>query len=106
MRAVFRHRAAGKHRNVVAELAAGESVGNVYGRLPSDHLLKLAVDLVLRDRVERRGRLVKNDNGRILIQCPGNRKLLLFPADGSIPSSSKYLNRIVSSPFFSEANLS
>ena len=51
---------------------------NDIGGLPAHKGIELAVDIVLRNGVERRGRLVENNDGRILVQRAGDSGLLLL----------------------------
>ena len=83
--------AAVEYRDLVAEAAGGQAVGDEYGCLVTDELVEFGVDLKLRDGIERRGRLVEHDDGRVLIQRAGNRDLLLFAPEKSRPSSSNCL---------------
>ena len=53
---------------------------NVNGGLVADHVVELFVDLRLGDRVERGGRLVENEEGRILIERAGDGDLLPLAA--------------------------
>ena len=72
--------AAVEHRDLVAKPAGGQAVGDEDGSLVTDELVELGIDLKLRDGIERRGRLVEHDDGRVLIQRAGYRDLLLFAA--------------------------
>ena len=53
---------------------------NVNGGLVADHVVELFVDLRLGDRVERGGRLVENEKGRVLIERAGDGDLLPLAA--------------------------
>lgn len=80
-----------EHGDLIAEAAGGEPVRNVNRRLCSDELIKTLIDLMLGHRVKRRGRLVEDDERRILVERAGQRDLLRLPAGNSTPSSSKSL---------------
>ena len=69
-----------EHDDLVAELARGETVRNVNGGLVADHVVELFIDLRLGDRVERGGRLVENEEGRVLIERAGDGDLLPLAA--------------------------
>ena len=53
---------------------------NVNGGLVADHVIELFVDLRLGDGVERGGRLVENEEGRVLIERAGDGDLLPLAA--------------------------
>ena len=69
-----------EHNDLVAELAGGEPVRNVDRRLVAHHVVELFVDLRLGDRVERGGRLVENEEGRVFIERAGDGDLLPLAA--------------------------
>ena len=69
-----------EHNDLVAEFAGGEPVRNVNGGLAAHHVVEPLVDLRLGDRVERGGRLVENEERRVLIKRTGNGDLLPLAA--------------------------
>ena len=69
-----------EYRDLIAEAAGGEAVGDINCRLCSDELIKPLIDFMLRHRVERGGRLVEDDDRRILLQRTGQQQPLPLPA--------------------------
>ena len=67
-----------EYRDLIAEAAGGEAVGDINCRLCSDELIKPLIDFMLRHRVERGGRLVEDDKGRILVERAGHEPNTLF----------------------------
>ena len=80
MASMLDDRAPVKHGDLVAELAGGQSVGNIYCSFVSRYLIEFAVYLSLRDRVERRRRLVKNYKRSVLVKRAGNGDFLRLAA--------------------------
>ena len=69
-----------EHNDLVAEFAGGEPVRNVNGGLAAHHVVEPLVDLRLGDGVERGGRLVENEERRVLIKRTGDGDLLPLAA--------------------------
>ena len=65
-----------KHRDLVAEPAGSQAVADIDGGLVPGDGIEMAVDLILGDRIQRRRRLVQNDEGRVLIEGAGQSNLL------------------------------
>lgn len=76
-----------EHGNFIAELTGGQPVGDIDCGLISGNLIELTVNFRLRNRIKRGGRLIQNDERRILVERTGNGDLLCFTATFS-PSFS------------------
>ena len=87
-----------KHRDLIAELAGGEAVADVYRRLIACDFIELFLNLGLGDGIERSGRLIQADKGRVLIQRAGNGNLLRLAARNLHAILPRSLYRQVSSP--------
>lgn len=69
-----------EHGNFIAELTGGQPVRDIDCGLISCNLIELTVYFRLRNRIERGGRLVQNDERRILVERTGDGDLLCFAA--------------------------
>ena len=74
----------------VAEAGAGKTVRNEDGGSVFHGFPIPQIKLVFRDRIQRGGGLVQNDERRFLIQCPGKKQLLFLPA-GKVHAVPIYL---------------
>ena len=83
--AELRDPSAVEHRDAIAEAAGGKPVRDKHAGLLADELVEFGVDFKLGDGIERGGRLVQHDDGRVFIQRARNGDLLLFPA-GEVPA--------------------
>ena len=63
-------------QNFIAELAGGQAVADVDGGFVAGDLVELGVDLCLGHGIEGGGGLGQDDEGRVLIQRPGDGDLL------------------------------
>lgn len=69
-----------KHGNLVTEFTGGQPVGDIDRGLIACDLIELTVNLRFGDGVKRCGRLIENDERRILVERTGNGDLLCFAA--------------------------
>ena len=80
MGAVFRHPAFREHRDMIAEAAGRQPVGDIEGGFVLNQGVELLIDLILRHGIQGGGGLIQNDDRRVLVQGPGQGKLLLLAA--------------------------
>ena len=69
-----------EYDDFIAELAAAHAVRDEDGSFIFDQLIEVFIDFRFRQRIQRRGGFVQNDDRRVFIQCPCNRRLLRFPS--------------------------
>ena len=65
---------------LIAEPAGSQAVADIYRCPVPGNFVEIAVDLVLRDRVQGSGGLVQDDEGRVLVEGTGKGDFLGFPA--------------------------
>ena len=80
MGSLLDHLTVAEHGNFVAEPAGRQPVADVDGRAVAGNGVELLVDLRLGNGVKGSGGFVQNDEGRILVKCPGNGDLLRLAA--------------------------
>jgi len=66
--------------DLIGGLDGGEPVGDDHGGTSGQGVGQSLLDEELRFRVQMRGGLVQDHDGRVLQQAPRNREALLFPA--------------------------
>ena len=74
------HLTVAEHGDFVAEPAGRQPVADVDGRAVAGNGVELLVNLRLGDGVKGSGGFVQNDEGRVLVKCPGNGDLLRLAA--------------------------
>jgi hypothetical protein len=78
--ALLEHPAAIEHHDLVGVLHGREAVRDDQRGAPRQQLLQRVLDQRLRLGVQRRGRLVQQQDGRVLEKRPGDGDPLLLPA--------------------------
>ena len=80
MRALLHHPALVKHGDFIAEPAGGQAVRNEYGRFIAHNFVEIRVHFGFGHGIERGGRLIEHDEGRVLIERAGQRDFLRLAA--------------------------
>ena len=80
MRALLGDAAVAQQHDPVAEAGRGQPVRDEQGCLPCRHAPVLLIDLILRNGVKRRRRLVEHEHRCVLIQGAGHHELLRLAA--------------------------
>ena len=80
-----------EYGDLVAELAGGQTVGNIDSSLITGDVIELALDFSLGNGVEGSGGFVEDDEGRVLIKRPSESDLLRFAAGDLHASGLKIL---------------
>ena len=88
-----------KDHDLVAEPAGGQAVADVDGGFVPGNGVEAAVDLVFGHRVQGGGRLIQDQEGRILVQCSGQGDFLGFAAGDFDAAAVEVFVQVAVRPF-------